>query len=97
MILFEDPQILVLHKPAGIAVQDARSRVMDLESMVRNALAARGSNPTLPYLGIVHRLDLPVEGIVVFAKTRKAAANLSAQIQQGKMTKEYPVRIRQML
>ena len=87
MILFEDPQILVLHKPAGIAVQDARNRVMDLESMARNALAARGS--ALPYLGIVHRLDLPVEGIVVFAKTRKAAASLSTQIQQGKMTKEY--------
>ena len=91
-ILYEDRSILVLHKPAGIAVQDARSRVMDLECMIRNELVMREralGRETIPYLGIVHRLDLPVEGIVVFAKTRKAASILSTQIQQGKMRKEY--------
>ena len=91
-ILYEDRSILVLHKPAGIAVQDARSRVMDLECMIRNELVMREralGRETVPYLGIVHRLDLPVEGIVVFSKTRKAAAALSTQIQQGKMIKEY--------
>ena len=87
MILYEDSSILVLHKKAGIPVQDKRSRVMDLESMVRNDFALRGSRE--PYVGVVHRLDLPVEGIVVFGKDRKAAAVLSSQIQKGQMRKEY--------
>ena len=88
IILYEDKEIIVCHKPAGTAVQNSRIGSMDMESMMKNYLAVQ--NPgKIPYLGIVHRLDQPVEGLLVFAKTRKAAAELSRQISQGMMDKYY--------
>lgn len=86
-ILYEDGQLLVVYKPAGIAVQSARASQMDLEHMLLNYLA--GLSGGRPYLGMIHRLDQPVEGILVFARTPKAAAELSRQIQSGKMEKRY--------
>lgn len=78
-ILFEDKEILVCHKPAGIAVQNARLGAADMESSLKNYLALK--NPgKMPYLGVVHRLDQPVEGVLVFAKTPKAASGLTRQI-----------------
>lgn len=88
MIIFEDKEVLVCHKPAGIAVQNAKIGTMDLESMMKNYLAAVQPGK-IPYVGVVHRLDQPVEGVIVFAKTPKAARELSAQISGGKMKKEY--------
>ena len=88
MILYEDNEILICHKAAGIAVQNARIGAADMESALKNYLAAK--NPgKMPYLGIVHRLDQPVEGVLVFAKTSKAAAGLTKQITAGTVTKEY--------
>lgn len=88
MILFEDKDILVCHKAAGLAVQNARIGAEDMESMLMNYLAAE--NPgKMPYLGIVHRLDQPVEGVLVFAKNKKAAAGLTKQITSGSVVKEY--------
>ena len=88
MILFEDKDILVCHKAAGLAVQNARIGAADMESMLMNYLAAE--NPgKMPYLGIVHRLDQPVEGVLVFAKNKKAAAGLTKQITSGSVVKEY--------
>ncbi|MBU5480186.1 RluA family pseudouridine synthase [Blautia sp. MSJ-19] len=88
MILFEDKEIVVCHKMAGVAVQNARVGAADMESMLMNYLATR--NPgKIPYLGIVHRLDQPVEGVLVFAKTKKAAAGLTKQITSGSVIKEY--------
>ena len=87
-ILYEDKDILVCHKPAGIAVQNARMGMADMESSLKNYLAVK--NPgKMPYLGIVHRLDQPVEGVLVFAKTPKAAAKLNRQITAKTVTKEY--------
>ncbi len=89
-VLYEDGEVLVLHKPAGIAVQNARSSQTDLEHMVLNELAQRtGGGRDIPYLGVIHRLDQPVEGILVFAKTPAAAAELNRQLQSGKMDKRY--------
>lgn len=88
MILFEDNDILVCHKAAGVAVQNARIGSADMESMLMNYLAA-GNPGKMPYLGIVHRLDQPVEGVLVFAKTSKAAAGLTKQITSGSVVKEY--------
>ena len=88
MIIFEDDDILVCHKAAGIAVQNARIGAADMESSLKNYLALK--NPkTVPYLGIVHRLDQPVEGVLVFAKNKKAAAGLTKQITTGNIVKEY--------
>lgn len=87
-IIYEDRQILVCHKPAGLAVQNASFGRRDMESMARTYLAEKGGRAN-PYLGVVHRLDQPVQGLVMFAKTPKAAASLSAQVQDGRMKKEY--------
>ncbi|MCD8395605.1 MAG: RluA family pseudouridine synthase [Lachnospiraceae bacterium] len=81
MILYEDKEILVCHKPAGIPVQSASVREKDMVSILRNHLESD--------IYVVHRLDQPVEGILVFAKTRSAAAGLSRQITEGSMRKLY--------
>jgi len=93
-ILFEDQHIIVVYKPAGIATQTARVGQQDMVSELKNYLAgipyvkAKGK-PGEPYLGIVHRLDQPVSGLLVFGKTKAAAAELSRQITHGQMQKFY--------
>lgn len=80
-VIYEDEDILVVHKPAGIATQTAHVGQQDVVSELKNYLAK--SKGTQPYLGIVHRLDQPVEGLLVFAKNKQAAAALSAQLSGG--------------
>lgn len=87
-ILYEDKDILVCHKPAGLAVQNARIGAMDLESMLKNYISTK--NPgKMPYLAVVHRLDQPVEGVLVFALNQKAAASLSSQMAGKDASKKY--------
>lgn len=85
-VIYEDESVLVVYKPAGIATQTARIGQKDMESMLRNARAEKGEEP---YIGIVHRLDQPVEGVMVFAKTKDAAAKLSKQVQSRAIGKHY--------
>lgn len=87
-ILYEDKDILVCHKPAGLAVQNARIGSMDMESLLKNYIAQKVPGK-MPYLGIIHRLDQPVEGVLVFALNPKAAADLSRQMTAGKIKKTY--------
>lgn len=75
-IIAEDEQILVCFKPAGLAVQSGRVGEQDMVSELKNYLASGGGQP---YLGLIHRLDQPVSGLLVFAKTPEAAASLSRQ------------------
>lgn len=86
-ILYEDKQILVCYKPAGLAVQSGRPGQMDLECELKNYLAKK--RPGVPYLGIVHRLDQPVEGVLVFAKDSRTAAELNRQLSKGAIRKKY--------
>lgn len=95
-ILMEDNDILVVHKHAGMAVQNARMGQMDLEHALLNYLAkqTRAETPgqartQIPYLAVVHRLDQPVEGVLVFAKNKDAAGKLGRQVKDGTMKKEY--------
>lgn len=91
-ILYEDNDILVCHKPAGIATQTARIGQADMASEMENYLARHqreGSRRSEPHIYVVHRLDQPVEGILVFAKHSPAAAALSAQTAGEEMEKEY--------
>ena len=93
-ILFEDSNILVIHKPAGIALQSARIGQMDVESELRNYISAAtrsvsGKSSANPYIGLVHRLDQPVEGLLVVAKTKEAAAKLNKQLAAGSLNKKY--------
>ena len=81
-ILYEDREILVCRKHAGMAVQSARIGQMDMESALKAYLQGG-------YVGIVQRLDQPVEGVLVFGKTSRAAAELNRQQQKGRMKKWY--------
>lgn len=85
-ILYEDQDIIVCHKPAGIATQTARVGQADMVSEVKNYLARTRK---VPYVGVVHRLDQPVEGILVFAGNKQAAAVLGRQITENCMEKYY--------
>lgn len=88
-ILYEDDALLVVKKDAGIPVQSGRLRMMDLQGLIKNELYRRNPSAGEPYLGIVHRLDQPVEGVLVFAKTPQAASALSKQVTDGTMKKYY--------
>ena len=88
-IIYEDKEVLVIYKPAGLATQTARVGQPDAVSELKNYLA---KGATAPYLGIIHRLDQPVEGLLVFAKNKMAAAALTAQLGQkesGIFNKQY--------
>ena len=90
-IIDENDQFLVVYKPAGLAVQSKKISQTDLEHILLNYLAEQGGENGRrgPYLSVIHRLDQPVEGILVFAKTEQAAAVLSRQIRERRMVKEY--------
>lgn len=85
-ILYEDKDIIVCQKPPGYPVQNKRIGSMDMESALKNYLVRKGERP---YLAVIHRLDQPVQGVLVFAKNKESANELSRQIQQGKMEKVY--------
>lgn len=87
-IVHEDKSIIVVHKPAGVAVQTRNIREKDIESRLLSYLSLK-SGGKRPELYVVHRLDQPVEGLVVFARTKKAAAFLTEQLGDGRMTKLY--------
>lgn len=87
-IVYEDEAVLVIRKPAGLATESAGIGQKDVVSELKNYVAKK--NPgKMPYLGVVHRLDQPVEGLLVFAKTKKAAENLTTQLGKGTLKKEY--------
>ena len=88
-ILFEDEHIMVVKKDAGIPVQAGKLRMMDLQGLIKNELYKRNRKGGEPYLGLIHRLDQPVEGVMVFAKTPFAAGSLSEQVRDGRMRKHY--------
>lgn len=84
-ILYEDNDILVCKKPAGLPTQTAKVAAPDLVSELKNYLAEKGE----PYLAVVHRLDQPVEGLLVFAKNKAAAKKLNEQLKQNEFNKVY--------
>ncbi len=88
-ILYEDTSLLVCVKPAGIASQGGSIFQTDLTDLLKTLLKKRGEITGEPYLGVIHRLDQPVGGIMVFAKEPESAAALSAQAASDKMKKCY--------
>lgn len=79
-ILYEDEALFVLWKAAGVPVQSARISLPDVMSLLRNTLLERGVRD--PYLGLVNRLDQPVEGLFLAAKEEAAAADLCRQVKE---------------
>lgn len=88
-IIYEDNHLLVVVKPQGIPVQKAESSNDDFQSLLKDFLKRKYDKPGNVFLGIVHRLDQPVGGVMVFAKTSKAASRLSEEIRQNLWKKYY--------
>lgn len=87
-ILYEDSQIIVCEKPQGVPVQSDRTTDYDMVNQLKNYIYEK-EGAGLPYIGLVHRLDRPVGGVMVFAKTPAAAKELSRQVQERSMKKFY--------
>ena len=88
-ILFEDNQIVVAIKPQNVPSQEDSSGDKDMLSMVKEYVKEKYNKPGEAFIGLVHRLDRPTGGIMVFARNSKAAARLSEQIRQNQMRKTY--------
>lgn len=91
-ILYEDDNLIVCYKPAGVATQTKRLGQQDMESILKNYVAdklRKQNKNAQPYIGVVHRLDQPVEGVMVYAKNPKAAAALSKQVRERSIGKNY--------
>lgn len=88
-IIYEDNHLLVVLKPINIPVQEDDSKDLDMLTHLKKYLKEKYNKPGNVYLGLVHRLDRPVSGIMVFAKTSKAASRLSEQIRNHTFKKEY--------
>jgi 23S rRNA pseudouridine1911/1915/1917 synthase len=89
LLLYEDNHCLVLNKPAGLLTQGVPAGIPTLEALAKDYLRQRYHKRGGVYLGIPHRLDRPVSGVVVFARNTKAARRLAAQFQQHQVEKIY--------
>lgn len=96
-ILYEDEAVLVVWKPVGMESQSSRGFDVDMVSEIKRYLSTKkaGDNHNLstkavePYVGVIHRLDKPVSGVMVYAKTKEAAGALSRKVSEGGMHKKY--------
>lgn len=90
-IIYEDNHILVAEKPPNVPSQGDKTNDEDMLTVLKEYIKEKYQKPGNVYLGLVHRLDRPVGGVMVFAKTSKAAARLSEQVRNKTMQKEYLV------
>ena len=88
-ILYEDKDILVVVKPVGMESQSAKSFEPDMVSEIKKHINTISPKSEEPYVGVIHRLDKPVGGVMVYAKNKKAAESLSKQVSEHKMEKIY--------
>lgn len=88
-VIFEDNHLLVVEKPENTPMQEDESKDIDLLTLGKQYLKEKYNKPGNVYLGLVHRLDRPVGGVCVFAKTSKAASRLSAMVSTHSFKKEY--------
>ena len=88
-ILYEDNHLLVVVKQPNIPVCEDDSHDLDLLTSLKQYLKEKYNKPGNVYLGLVHRLDRPVGGVMLFAKTSKAASRLSEQVRNNQLQKEY--------
>lgn len=88
-VLYKDQDIAVCEKPAGMPTADDKSGDMDVFHSLKNQLFFEENLDREPELYVVHRLDRPVGGVMVFARTKEAAAELSRQIREHIFEKDY--------
>ncbi|MBE5812594.1 MAG: RNA pseudouridine synthase [Clostridiales bacterium] len=88
-VIYEDNHIIVVEKQAGIPTQADESGALDMQSLIKQYLKEKYNKPGNVFVGIVHRLDRNVGGIMVFAKTSKGASRLSDEIRERRFHKRY--------
>ena len=88
-VIYEDNHLLIVEKPVNISVQQDSTNDKDLLTILKEYIKVKYNKPGNVYLGLVHRLDRPVGGIMIFAKTSKCASRLSEQIRLGSIDKWY--------
>jgi 23S rRNA pseudouridine1911/1915/1917 synthase len=88
-VFYADNHLLVLYKPAGLRMQRDHTGKLNLTDLAKRWLKIRFDKPGRVFLGIVHRLDAPVAGLLALARTSKGAARLSAQFREGHIRKTY--------
>jgi 23S rRNA pseudouridine1911/1915/1917 synthase len=88
-VLYEDNHCLALFKPAGTLTAGDRTGDVSLVDLARDYLRKKYGKPGNVFVGVVHRLDRPVAGVVLFARTSKAAARLALQFREGRVEKVY--------
>ena len=88
-ILYEDNHIIVVVKPNNILSQSDNTKDIDMLTIIKDYIKEKYNKPGNVYLGLVHRLDRPVSGVMVFAKTSKAASRLSDQVRMHSFKKKY--------
>ena len=88
-VLFEDNHIIVVEKPVNVPSQGDKTGDIDMLTIIKKYIKEKYNKPGDVYLGLVHRLDRPTGGVMVFARTSKSASRLSEQVRDKKMHKKY--------
>ncbi len=88
-IIYEDNHVIVVIKPHNVSVQEDDSNDLDMLTIIKEFLKKRDNKPGNVFLGLVHRLDRPTGGVMVFAKTSKSASRLSKELKDKKLSKHY--------
>lgn len=89
IVLFEDNHIIIVNKPSGIPVQEDKSGDLSLTEIIKGYIKDKYNKPGNVFLGVVHRLDRPVSGAVIFARTSKALMRLNEMMKKREITKIY--------
>ena len=89
IILYEDNHIIVVLKPQNVPCCEDESKDKDLLSVIKDYIKEKENKPGNVYVGLVHRLDRPTGGVMVYAKSSKAAARLSESMKTGDFEKKY--------
>ena len=90
-VIYEDNHIIVVEKMPNIPSQGDKTEDVDMLTIIKDYLKEKHQKPGNVYLALIHRLDRPVGGVMVFAKTSKAAARLSEEVRERRIKKEYLV------
>ena len=90
-VIYEDNHIIVVEKPVNVPSQGDKTGDVDMLTIIKEYLKEKYNKPGNVYLGLIHRLDRPVGGVMVFAKTSKSAARLSEQVRDKVFKKKYLV------
>ena len=97
LVLYEDNHIIVVNKPATLPTQSDNTKDLNLLDLVKNYIAQKYNKPGAAYIGLVHRIDRPCSGVVVFARTSKSASRLSKSFSERDVDKRYVCMVHGMI